>query len=134
MRFELRLAFLLSVAWALSSCAVDLKSAVVGRYHGAADITAVKPEMRELAEKGATMISGWLLEIKKNGRATLTGMGNSTTRGTWKLDGQTIVLTPENEERNLSFAIEEDGKRLVPILEESERSFLQGAKVWFKKE
>lgn len=134
MRYGLRLALLMSVAWALFSCAADLKSAVIGRYHGEADISAVKPEARELAEKGATMISGWLLEIKKNGKATLSGMGNSTTRGTWTLEGHTIVLTPENEDRSLKFSIEDGGKRLVPILEESERSFLQGAQVWFKKE
>lgn len=125
---------LICVAWAVFGCAVDLKTAVVGRYHGEADISGVKPEMRELAEKGATAINGWLLEIKKNGKANLSGMGSKTTRGTWKLDGHTIVLTPENEDRSLSFVIEEDGKRLVPILDDSERSFLQGARVWFKKE
>ena len=134
MRYGLRFALLICVAWAIFGCAVDLKTAVVGRYHGEADISGVKPEMRELAEKGATLVTGWLLVIKKNGTASLSGMGSKTTRGTWKLDGHTIVLAPEGEERTLSFAIADDGKRLVPILDESETSFLQGAKVWFKKE
>src|SRR4026209_1547866 len=131
MRYGMRFALLICIAWAIFGCAVDLKTAVVGRYHGEADIRGVKPEMREMAEKGATLLTSWLLVIKKNGTATLSGMGDKTSKGKWKLDGHTIVITPESADQSLAFAIEEDGKRLVPILEDSEKSFLQGAKVWF---
>lgn len=134
MRYGMRFALLICLAWALFACSVDLKTAVVGRYHGEADISGVKPEMRDMAEKGATLVSGWLLVIKKNGTASLTGMASTTTKGTWKLEGHTLVLAPEGEDRTISFAVEDDGKRLVPIFEESEKSFLQGAKFWFKKE
>lgn len=113
-------------------CSVSLEQAVIGRYHGEADITEINPELKPYAQQGMTLIQASLLEIKPKGVARLSGLGNF--KGTWKIEDNRLILSRDNGRQAMEFEIEENGKRLVPLLEEEQTKFLGGAKVWFKKE
>jgi hypothetical protein len=114
-------------------CATTLEEAVVGRYHGELDITAVSSEHRKEAERAATLVSGALLEIKEGGKAKVSGMGQSGV-GSWRLEGNRLILSLPDHDANLTFEVREYGKRLVPIFERGEDRLFMGAKVQFKKE
>jgi hypothetical protein len=133
MKNILRCVPLLLVLCAGLGCTVDLKTAVLGRYRGQADISGVDGQHREIAERAAMMVNGWMLEVKPNGKATLSGLGHSGRGGTWRLENGRLILTPEGSDRGLEFEIRDGAKKLVPVLGELESKFLQGASVWFKK-
>jgi hypothetical protein len=116
-----------------TSCSVSLRDAVVGRYHGDADLSKLDPKLMPYAKDAMTALQGSLLEVKSNGKAKLSGLGNSFS-GTWRLEGNRLILTPEKGERNQEFEVLDGAKKLVPIFKEDEDKFLGGAKIWFKKE
>ena len=121
------------VAGLAASCSVPLDQAVIGRYHGDADLRGLDPSLKEYAQKAMTGARSALLEIKPGGRASFSGVGKPI-EGDWKLVGTTLTVTSRNQLGSLKFQVKEDAQRLVPLLDNGQEKSLGGAKFWFNKE
>lgn len=121
-----------ALAVLLAGCAANLEKAIIGKFRGEIDVSAVPASDKAAAEMGATMMKGITFELKEGGKAAMTAMGMNE-EGTWKLEGNKLTISGKRGDP-MKLVVEDGGKKLVPEMTEDQSKMFKGAKVWFKKE
>ena len=131
---RLPFAFLLALlVFASLGCSTNLKDAVVGRYRCEIDTANAEPGFRSRAQKIAMGASAWSVDVRPNGTADLNAFGQDQSLK-WRLEDRVMKVSSQDGEEILAFEVREGGRKLVPILKEDMRKFLQGVQFWFTKE
>lgn len=131
---RLPFAFLIGlVIFASAGCSTSLKDAVVGRYRCEIDTANAEPGFRSRAQQIAMGASGWSVDVRRNGTADLNAFGQDQTLR-WKLEDRIMKVSAQDGEEILTFEVRDGGQKLVPILKEDMKKFLQGVRFWFTKE
>ena len=117
-----RVAIVLSVimlAMSLAACGGGGSSASVAGSYKATQMEA-DGEMINIAEYEAMlgMKLDFSLELKEDGKASMSMMGESRGDGEWKQDGSTVTLTFEGESaqaeyKNGKITLEMDGDKVI---------------------
>ena len=116
----------------LYGCAVPLEKAIVGRFHGDADLSGLDKSMKAYEKQILTGIKEATIEIQEGGKATVNGNGQNFD-ATWKLEEKNLILTLSKLNETQRFEVSEGGNKFTAV-STKDHPIAAGLKVWFKKE